>query len=407
MRAAILSWFFVTACADILDLRAGRAEPDTCASTQDCAPDSVCRDGRCAQKCGSSASCPRNDSCSDGVCIPRTPCVSGEGRCSGLMPQVCQKGDWVAPGDRCDTGCKAGACVDAPSCDWNPLCGGPDAASGSSCCEAFDVPGGTVTVPYDGPNTDGQGVRRSVSPFVLERFEVTVSRFRQFVAAYDQLNLADGDGAHPDVPGSGWNESWKQDPVAVAPNAVSLRNYLAGCGVSLDVEGETLPIRCVNWYEAFAFCVWDGGRLPTETEWAFAAMGGDEARPYPWSTSVADDSINSARAVYTAPPELLTSPEPVGLRPRGAGIFGQEDLAGNVAEWVADMFFYDLQNDTCASAGMAAPRDCIELRPSVSRVQRGGSYKNVSDDLKNSRRLDSPPRTRYSDYGFRCARDPQ
>src|SRR5580704_6839465 len=48
-------------------------------------------------------------------------------------------------------------------------------------------------------------------------------------------------------------------------------------------SSENLPITEAHWYAAYAFCIWDGGFLPSEAEWNYAAAGGSDQRAYPWS----------------------------------------------------------------------------------------------------------------------------
>src|SRR5262249_23594259 len=117
---------------------------------------------------------------------------------------------------------------------------------------------------------------------------------------------------------------------------------------------ENLPINCTNWYEAYAFCIWDGGFLPSAAEWNFAASGGNEQRAYPWSTS---SSSGAACANTNAFGDIcLSTPAPVGTEsPAGDGKWGQTDLAGNMAEWVLDNFvnYNAIYPKTCA--------DCASL----------------------------------------------
>jgi formylglycine-generating enzyme required for sulfatase activity len=55
-------------------------------------------------------------------------------------------------------------------------------------------------------------------------------------------------------------------------------------------------MNCVNWYEAYAFCIWDVGFLPRETEWEYAAVGGNQQRQYPWGT--ADPGTANQYAIF-------------------------------------------------------------------------------------------------------------
>lgn len=179
----------------------------------------------------------------------------------------------------------------------------------------------------------------TVSDFYLSRFEVTVARYRRFADAYESWrgagNPKDGDGAHPSIPGSGWSSSWRADAPelwTILPD--SLPTSSCDGDNTLQVGNDDQPINCLSWYEAFAFCIWDGGRLPTEAEWEYAAAGGELRRDYPWgfTTPVQGETTNYAYGDDRYPVGLL----PVDALPEGASFFGPFAMGGNVGEWVRD-----------------------------------------------------------------------
>jgi formylglycine-generating enzyme len=269
-------------------------------------------------------------------------------------------------------------------------------SGGDDCCSAPIVPGGSYLRFYDGGRYTVRDYPASVSPFRLDKFEVTVGRFRAFVSGYTKPVA--GDGAHPRIPGSGWNSAWP-----LANDGATLRDALTGpCdgGARTWTSGaganEHLPMNCVTWYEAFAFCAWDGARLATSTERNFAAAGGDEQRVYPWSMPPTSAEIDPSYAVYALDVFKPPSIQPVGNRPKGAGRWEHLDLAGNVFEWVLDAYGTGELPRPCVDCALIKTMD-------DTRTTTGGAYSNLKDQLLNGNRLPMIPATRSAEVGFRCA----
>jgi len=257
------------------------------------------------------------------------------------------------------------------------------------------VPGGTFKRNYDGGDYfNDPSFPAQVSPFALDKFEVTVGRMRGFVSAYSQLDLKDGDGKSDHIADDkGW--STKYELPADTDTLVAQLKCPGATWVDTLGDNDQLPINCMSFAVAYAFCIWDGGRLPTEAEWNFAAAGGDEQRAYPWKPLAGDAQITDDYAYYAAADHLL--PTTVGSRQPGNARWGQSDMAGNVTEWALDYYYDVLPQELCA--------DCMMSTAAPVRSIRGGSY--VLGELNQlvAYRGAATPDTVASDIGFRCARD--
>jgi formylglycine-generating enzyme required for sulfatase activity len=216
----------------------------------------------------------------------------------------------------------------------------------------------------------------------------------------------DGAGAQGQIPGSGWDPAWNG---SLAKTSDDLRLQLK-CNSSqltwTDFSGlnEDRPVNCVNWYEAMAFCVWDGGFLPTEAEWNYAAVGGDEQRAYPWSSPPGSTEIDASRASYYdgancvgdgMPGCAVTDLIEVGTKPYGDGRWGQSDLLGNVAEWLLD------------SAGdLILPcTDCAITAATIPfRGFRGGAFDYLASTGRPANSGVTPADKPSVINGLRCAR---
>jgi sulfatase modifying factor 1 len=298
-----------------------------------------------------------------------------------------------ASGTSGTTGGAAGS-ADGDSPTLPPSCIGLASSCGSdrsaSCCDASSVPGG----PYN--RSDEATAPATVSTFALDDYEVTVGRFRNFVAVYSPTLTAAGAGKNPSnlALDPGWNSAWNTVLPASAAALTTALQCPSGTFTPSAGANESDPVTCVSWFEAYAFCIWDDGRLPTEAEWNYAAAGGAEERVYPWGSTVPDDSY----AVFC--PGSCDKVQSVGSKaPTGNGKFGQADLVGNAWEWNLDVY---------ANYSSGACNDCANTTATSSsqRVFRGGSAGNDDTFLLSANRYGRDPSDHNGFIGFRCARKP-
>lgn len=157
------------------------------------------------------------------------------------------------------------------------------------------------------------------------------------------------------------------------------------------------PVVCVSWHQAKAFARWAGARLPTEAEWEFAARSRGKQRAFPWGNTPA----TCERAVMDEGGNGCQQGDhawAVCSKPKGNTDQGLCDMAGNVWEWVEDVY---------ENSYARAPKDGSARSggPSTApRVARGGSWFFASAFLRATFRDGWPAAARYNGLGFRLAR---
>ncbi len=275
--------------------------------------------------------------------------------------------------------------------------------------------------------------RVSVDPFWMDRVEVTNRQYAAFVKATGYVTVAERTPTAAEFPGAPPQNLVAGSTVfSPTKQAVPLDNhfrwwsYVKGAswrqpeGPKSTVEGrEDYPVIHIAYDDAEAFAKWAGKRLPTETEWEFAARGGLAGKLYAWGDDLQLGGKWMANTWQGKFPLKDTGEDgfagvaPVAkFPPNGYGLF---DMAGNVWEWCSDWYRPDGYAECTADAlgrvarnpqGPASSFDPFEPRE-PKRVHRGGSFLCTEEYCTRymiGSRGKGEVKTASNHLGFRCVK---
>ena len=267
-----------------------------------------------------------------------------------------------------------------------------------SCPELVVIPAGEFQMGSSASEegrSDNEGPLRRVvvGSFALGRREVTRSEYAAFVTA---TGRGSGGGCAVFTGSNEWSpnaeRSWREPGFA---------------------QGGDHPVVCVNWEDARAYAAWLSGetgksyRLPSESEWEYAARAGTTTARY-WGAGSdaqcgyangADAALKSRfnsrtvagcddGAVWTAPAGSY-----------GANDFRLFDMLGNLWEWVEDCWHEDYSGAPSDGTAWTIGGDC------GNRVLRGGAWETATAALRSAERMGNHSADVREDHvGFRVAR---
>ena len=322
------------------------------------------------------------------VCTDDDPCHTGDkcqaGKCASGKTVKCSDGD-PCTADLCDA--KPGTCEFKLFADGTNCIGGGKCAAG--ICRTADesyIPPGPFwrgcdkALDKDCATSAQPKAQITIGGYWMRRLEATASDYRECVTAG---GCSKPSGAYP----------------------ATSNGYKFTYGGPDELH---MALNGVTWPQAQAYCQWIGARLATEAEWEKAARGGCDRYPgkdckaamplYPWGNKAPDCTLASMLDPTTKTIGCGKGAAFVGEHAAGASIYGIEDLAGGLYEWVADY------HDTAYYA-KSPSTDPTGPSSGSNRAYRGGGWYNDAYSLRSSYRKGGHP-TAIATYGLgiRCVR---
>ncbi len=301
------------------------------------------------------------------------------------------------------------------------------------------IPGGTLNMGGDNDQANQNEFPKHkvlVDSFYMDQTEVTNESFAKFVEAsgyktvaerainWEEMkkNLPEGTPKPHDtilVPGAlvftktqgkvdinnpaAW---WRWTPGA---------NWLHPSGPSSDIKDNmNHPAVQLAWEDADAYCKWAGKRLPTESEWEWAARGGKKDMIYPWGNDYVEDGAPKANFFQGLFPYNNTLNDgyeltsPVKTYPPNS--YGLYDMAGNVWEWCSDWFDFEYYKKASSKVKkeIGPEKGFNPYMPfQQEKVIRGGSFlcnDSYCSGYRNARRMGSTIDTGLNHTGCRCVK---
>jgi len=279
--------------------------------------------------------------------------------------------------------------------------------------EMVSIPSGSYIMglnAVDELNIQPQGKKRiTINPFMIDKFEVTNREYRIFLTAIGALEVPQAGSENADPAITDLDYANSQMSMEELISEAKLDDYtLHVPRPTLDTVEDLLPdstkwremgledvvpwntyfksefyadypVVCVNWYEAKLYAAWAGKRLPTESEWEFAARSGISGRIFPWdglevqtNTGKYKANFKQGRGIYQADGFAITAPVS-SFVPNDFELY---NMAGNVSEWVLDSYnpsYVVLQNVGTANFVTPSYTNVEEPR----KVHRGGSWQST------------------------------
>ncbi len=218
------------------------------------------------------------------------------------------------------------------------------------------------------PSEQPKHLVRLTKGYWIDKYEVTNAAYQAFIndSGYNKMELWSDEGIQ-----------WL--------NTQSTRTLPLNTGKEIP----NCPRVNITWYEAEAYATWRGGRLPTETEWEFAARG-PKSLIYPWGNIYDTAKANIVNS---------TGLTPVGNYPDGASWVGAMDMAGNAMEWINDWLDVDYYKQNITDNPQGPVTGTI-------KIEKGGWWgSNIFVARCAYRHFEDPPTYRDHHIGFRIVSD--